>query len=55
METWLKEEGIQMKKRRTSGKLFGKLLFSALLWVVGKLLEPVPVLRTMLNVVAFAA
>lgn len=42
-------------RRRASKNLFGKLLFGALMFVVDRLLEPVPALRTVLSVVLFAA
>lgn len=44
-----------MRRRRTSNRLIGKLLFGAFLWVARKILEPIPVLRTVFDVVAFAA
>lgn len=42
-------------KRRSSERILGKLLFGAFLMFAAKLLEPLPVLRMVLNIAALAA
>lgn len=44
-----------MRRRNSSERFFGKLLFSAILMLATRLLEPVPGLRLVLDLVALAA